>query len=145
MSREFIELLRRRQAAKEEVIRNLDFYLCKMLQIAREWDPSAEVYLFGSFARGAARPDSDVDVLIISDVLGKDLLSAAEAVDRITAELGVKGVFEIHVATRELFEKWYRNFIDVLIPPRCRSAGTNTATQDGETALPLNNYKYKPL
>jgi len=135
MSREFIELLRRRQAAKEEVIRNLDFYLCKMLQIAREWDPSAEVYLFGSFARGAARPDSDVDVLIISDVLGKDLLSAAEAVDRITAELGVKGVFEIHVATRELFEKWYRNFIDVLIPPRCRSA----ATQDNETALQLNN------
>ena len=135
MSREFIELLRRRQAAKEEVIRNLDFYLCKMLQIAREWDPSAEVYLFGSFARGAARPDSDVDVLIISDVLGKDLLSAAEAVDRITAELGVKGVFEIHVATRELFEKWYRNFIDVLIPPRCR----NAATQNNETALQLNN------
>ena len=93
------------------------------------------MYLFGSFARGAARPDSDVDVLIISDVLGKDLLSAAEAVDRITAELGVKGVFEIHVATRELFEKWYRNFIDVLIPPRCR----NAATQDNETALQLNN------
>jgi predicted nucleotidyltransferase len=135
MSRELIELLRRRQAAKEEVMRNLDFYLCKMLQITRGWDPSAEVYLFGSFARGAARPDSDVNVLIISDVLGKDLLSAAEAVDRITAELGVKGVFEIHVATRELFEKWYRNFIDVLIPPRCR----NAATQDNETALQLNN------
>jgi predicted nucleotidyltransferase len=134
MSREFIELLRRRRAAKEVVIRNLDFYLRKMLQIARGCDPSAEVYLFGSFARGAARPDSDVDVLIISDVLGKDLLSAAEAVDRITAELGVKGVFEIHVATRELFEKWYRNFIDVLIPPRCR----NAATQDNETALQLN-------
>ena len=135
MSREFIELLRRRRAAKEVVIRNLDFYLRKMLQIARGCDPSAEVYLFGSFARGAARPDSDVDVLIISDVLGKDLLSAAEAVDRITAELGVKGVFEIHVATRELFEKWYRNFIDVFIPPRCRSA----AMQDNETVLELNN------
>jgi len=144
MSREFIELLRRRQAAKEEVIRNLDFYLCKMLQIARGWDPSAEVYLFGSFARGAASPDSDVDVLIISDVLGKDLLSAAEAVDRITAELGVKGVFEIHVATRELFEKWYKNFIDVLIPPRCRNAETQNdevAPQTRETAT-VNN---KPL
>jgi len=135
MSREFIELLRRRQAAKEEVIRNLDFYLCKILQIARRWDPSAEVHLFGSFARGAARPDSDVDVLIISDVLGRDLLSAAEAVDRITAELGVKGVFKIHVTTRELFEKWYRNFIDVLIPPRCR----NAATEDDETALQLDS------
>ena len=97
------------------------------------------MYLFGSFARGAARPDSDVDVLIISDVLGKDLISAAKAVDRITAELGVKGMFEIHVATRELFEKWYRNFIDVLIPPRCSGVGTSAAIQDNETALQLNN------
>jgi hypothetical protein len=42
---------------------------------------------------------------------------------------------EVHVTTRELFEKWYRNFIDVFIPPRCR----NAATQDKETALQLNN------
>jgi len=122
----------------------LDFYLCKMLQIARGLDPSAELYLFGSFARGAARPDSDVDVLIISDMLGKDLLSAAKAVDRITAELGVKGVFEIHVATRELFEKWYRNFIDVLIQPRCRNAETQNdeATPQTRDTATVNN---KPL
>lgn len=82
-------------------------------------DPAAEVYLFGSYAEGAARPDSDVDVLVVSDALGKDLLSVAEAVDKITAELGVKGVFEIHIATRDLFERWYRGFIDVLIPTRC--------------------------
>jgi hypothetical protein len=63
--------------------------------------------------------------------LGKDLL---RAVDRITAELGVKGMFEIHVTTRELFEKWYRNFIDV-IPPRCG----NVATQDDETPCNLKN------
>jgi len=119
MSRGFIELLRRQRAAREEVLKNLDFYLCRISQIAREPDPSAEVYLFGSFARGAARPDSDVDVLVVSDALGKDLLSVAETVDKITAELGVKGVFEIHVATRDLFERWYRGFIDVLIPTRC--------------------------
>ncbi len=120
MSRKYIDLLRRRQAAKEEVVRNLNFYLCKILQIVRQRDPSAEVYLFGSFARGVARPDSDIDVLIISDVLGRDLLSTAEALDRITAELGVTGVFEIHIVTRDLFQKWHRRFIDILIPPRCR-------------------------
>jgi predicted nucleotidyltransferase len=49
------------------------------------------VYLFGSFARGAARPDSDVDVLIISDVLGKDLLSAAKAVDKDNGRAGGQG------------------------------------------------------
>ncbi len=69
------------------MVKNLDFYLCKMLQIVRQRDPSAEVYLFGSFARGIAGPDGDVDMLTISDVLGRDLLSTAEDLDRITAEL----------------------------------------------------------
>ncbi|MCC6020940.1 MAG: nucleotidyltransferase domain-containing protein [Thermoproteaceae archaeon] len=121
MSREFIELLKRQRAAREIVVKNLNLYLCRILQIARELDPSAEVYLFGSFARGAPRPDSDVDVLVISDATGRDLLSAAMAVDRITAELGVSGVFEIHVATRELFERWYRRFIDVMVLARCEA------------------------
>jgi predicted nucleotidyltransferase len=131
----FLDLLERLYAQRRRYLEDLPRYLRLIKEVVQRHDPSAKVYLFGSFARGAARPDSDVDVLIISDVLGKNLLSAAEAVDRITAELGVKGVFEIHVATRELFEKWHRNFIDALIPPRCRSA----ATQDGETALQLNS------
>jgi predicted nucleotidyltransferase len=127
----FLDLLERLHAQRRRYLEDLPRYLRLIKEVVLRHDPSAKVLLFGSYAEGTARPDSDVDVLIISDVLGKDLLSAAEAVNRITAELGVKGVFEIHVATRELFEKWYKNFIDVLIPPRCRSAGANAATQDG--------------
>ena len=137
----FLDLLECLYAQRRRCLEDLPRYLRLIKEVVLRHDPSAKVLLFGSYAEGTARPDSDVDVLIISDVLGKDLLSAAEAVDKITADLGVKGMFEIHVATRELFEKWYRNFIDVLIPPRCR----NAATQDNETAPQLNNCKYKPL
>jgi len=52
-------------------------------------------------------------------VVGRDLFSIAEALDRIMAELGVTGVFEIHLVTRDLFQKWHMK-IDILIPPRCR-------------------------
>jgi predicted nucleotidyltransferase len=140
----FLDLLESLYAQRRRYLEDLPRYLRLIKGVVLRHDPSAKVFLFASYAEGTARPDSDVDVLIISDVLGKGLLSAAEAVDRITAELGVKGVFEIHVATRELFEKWYRNFIDVLIPPRCRNAETQndeTAPQTRDTAT-VNN---KPL
>jgi predicted nucleotidyltransferase len=116
----FLDLLERLYAQRRRYLEDLPRYLRLIKEVVLRHDTSAKVFLFRSYAEGTARPDSDVDVLIISDVLGKDLLSAAEAADRITAELGVKGVFEIHVSTRGLFEKWYRNFIDVLIPPRCQ-------------------------
>ena len=36
-------------------------------EIIRQVDPAAEVILFGSEARGEARPDSDIDLLVLLD------------------------------------------------------------------------------
>lgn len=36
-------------------------------EIIRQVDPTAEVILFGSEARGDARPDSDIDLLVLLD------------------------------------------------------------------------------
>lgn len=42
--------------------------LLKMIKKqVREIDPSAEIFLYGSRARGDARPDSDWDILILID------------------------------------------------------------------------------
>ena len=46
--------------------------LKKIKQIVLDRDPSAKVYLFGSRARGAMKPDSDWDLLIL---LNQDKIS----------------------------------------------------------------------
>ncbi len=42
------------------------------LSLRREGIPIEKVYIFGSFAKGKANKDSDVDVAIISSKFGKD-------------------------------------------------------------------------
>ena len=34
------------------------------------WTQNAEILLFGSYIRGNFRPDSDINILIISDIYG---------------------------------------------------------------------------
>jgi len=46
-------------------------------QIAREFRPQ-RVILFGSHAYGAPTPDSDVDLLVVMPVEGKEVYKAAE-------------------------------------------------------------------
>jgi len=40
-------------------------------QIAAQFDPQ-KIILFGSYARGKPRPESDVDLLVITDALGNE-------------------------------------------------------------------------
>jgi predicted nucleotidyltransferase len=112
MSREFVELLRRRAEERRRIVENLEEYLRRVRDAARELDPDARVYLFGSYARGTPRPDSDVDILIVSDAYGGEARRAVEMILHITERVGGVGVFELHVATREEFENWYRRLID---------------------------------
>ena len=107
----FVEYWLRRR----EVLSNLSIYLAKIKEAVLELDPRAEVYLFGSFAKGTARPDSDVDILVGTDKYGSSLGKIAELLVHVEKRLGFAGVFEIHVATRELYETWYKRFIDVKI------------------------------
>jgi len=107
MSRELIlgEVERRRR-----VFSRLWEYLAAIREAVRELDPDAEVYLFGSVARGEARPDSDVDVLVVSDRYGDEVGRVAEVLLRIEERLGFVGVFEVHVVSRRTFEEQRRLF-----------------------------------
>ena len=59
-------------------------------QAIRRVDPTATAILYGSEARGDARPDSDIDVLILLDGERRDL----KREDRLAGEL-----YEIELAT----------------------------------------------
>lgn len=72
--------------------------------------PDAKVILFGSVITGKFRPDSDFDVLIITDHRFSDIF------ERSKFKLGIQdqfsnNPFEIHIATQKQFESWYKGFI----------------------------------
>jgi predicted nucleotidyltransferase len=108
-----LDLLMEKAKEREEAFNNLWSFLSKVKEVANSLDPGARVFLFGSVARGNPRPDSDIDVLVISDVLGKDLKSKVKTIEILMETINNR-VFEIHVVTREEYENWYRKFVDVL-------------------------------
>jgi predicted nucleotidyltransferase len=55
--------------------------LKKIVDIIRKVAPKAEIILFGSEARGEARPDSDFDILILEDTESISLSRAKEITD----------------------------------------------------------------
>lgn len=67
--------------------------------------PLQAVYLFGSHARGDARPDSDVDLCLVSDGATQQLLAAAKC-RRATRDIRSKPAFSlIPIAPQRLQEK----------------------------------------
>ena len=51
--------------------------LVRCLEAMNDVTPLREVYLFGSHARGDARPDSDVELCIVADAAARQLETAA--------------------------------------------------------------------
>ncbi|BBL46492.1 nucleotidyltransferase domain-containing protein [Metallosphaera sedula] len=107
---DYLRLAKKRQ----EALSRLNDFLKQIKEFVISRDPQGRVLLFGSVARGNSRPDSDIDVLIISDVLGKDLRTKAKTMGDIMEILNNE-FFEIHVVTREEYENWYKKFIDVWV------------------------------
>ncbi|MBI3980241.1 MAG: nucleotidyltransferase domain-containing protein [Chloroflexi bacterium] len=74
------------------------------------------IILFGSHARGTARPDSDVDLLVVLAGNGSKRKAATEMY-RLLAGLGIPK--DIVVATPEELER-YRNIVGTIIRPALR-------------------------
>jgi len=94
----------------EKYLRNPLPYARKMKRWLKRNFPEVRVLIFGSAARGDYQPDSDIDILVISPDMPGDLLSQAKI------KVGLKkkfpeAPFQIHLATPEEYENWYRNFI----------------------------------
>lgn len=65
----------------------------RLLNSIHQIDPSAEIILFGSRARGDARPDSDWDILILTDY----------KVDLLTERRFRNKIYDIELDTGEVF------------------------------------------
>ena len=100
------------EAIPQEEYRGLVSLLLELLK-ARFGERLVSVVVFGSVGRGAAKPESDVDVLVVSSTVPRDAVERARLKMRLREALGVSAPLEIHLATPEEFEGWYRMFIDV--------------------------------
>ena len=66
----------------------------QVVKIARQYKQAvvnaigpAKVYLFGSYSKGCARPDSDIDIAVVVPRVNGDYLSTAAALWRITMDV----------------------------------------------------------
>jgi len=107
----FIDLLIEDAEERRKYFRDIFKYAEKVKEIVKQRDPDARIMLFGSAVKGELRPDSDVDLLIITDI--------AEKIDEriklrmeMVKILGEGSPFEIHIITDEEYENWYRKFIN---------------------------------
>lgn len=114
MYREFIDLLLQLAEQRRRILENLPAVLEAIKRAARELDPEAEVLLFGSYVKGGFRPDSDIDVLIVSKY-GGNLRLAAEMINHIEGRVGNIWPIEIHVWDRETFQK-FRKIVEPYRP-----------------------------
>ncbi len=91
-----------------EFLRNYIEIASKIKKIAREYDDSARVIVFGSVIRGTYNAASDLDVLIISEK--RELWKIIRG--KIFLEFLNEPV-EVHFATESEYVNWYMKFIDV--------------------------------
>ena len=91
--------------------RNPLLYAQKIKNVAQKHDRNAKVILFGSLIKRRQKPDSDIDILVITKLAGK-VKERIKLRLEIAAEIGENTPFQIHMATPQEYQNWYRKFID---------------------------------
>ena len=75
------------------------------MELIRRAAPLAEVFLYGSYARGDAHAGSDLDLLVVEPVVGLRRMEIAR-LTRILADAGYRA--DVLVVERESFAVWER-------------------------------------
>ncbi len=87
------------------------YYIERIKSIVRKYDPSAKIILFGSYVRGELRPDSDIDILIVTELAG-NINQRLKLRVEIAREIGDSTPFQIHIVTPNEYLDWYSKFIN---------------------------------
>ncbi len=108
---DLVDLLIKHAITRRRYLENAWFYLSRIKEICRGLDESCRVIVFGSFIKGSMRPDSDIDVLIITKLAEKPL-NRGRLYRIIAEEIGFDNPFEIQIITPKEYEYIYRRLID---------------------------------
>jgi len=86
-------------------------YVKAIKDIVKKADPEARVMIFGSLIKEGLRPDSDIDVLIITK-LAANTQNRLKLRTTIANAIGDSTPLEIHIITPEEYENWYAKTLD---------------------------------
>ena len=108
----YIDILIERQKVRQRYIKNVKKYLQLIKRRAKKiLGNDTKVYLFGSFLKGKFGPNSDIDVLVVSPKVPERVSEKSEILIYLKRGFSFYHPFEIHLATPEIFENWYKKFI----------------------------------
>jgi predicted nucleotidyltransferase len=106
------EIKRELVEEKEKYFKNYLYWSKKIKEIAKKLlGKDVKVLIFGSVVKGKWGPNSDIDVLIISNKLSKNWIKNRLIRTKIKKEIRPFSPFQIHLATPEEYKNWYRKFI----------------------------------
>jgi len=84
----------------------------KIKKIAQKFLGSkVRVLIFGSIVKGDWTPDSDIDVLIVSNKLSKNWIKNRIIRTKIKKAIDPSSPFQIHLSRPEEYKSWWQKFI----------------------------------
>lgn len=94
----------------EKYFHNSLFYAKEIKNMLQKSLPDVKVLIFGSAMRGDYQVSSDIDILVISSGIPKNLFTQAEIKLKIKNQFP-DAPFEIHLITPKEYKNWYKRFI----------------------------------
>ena len=104
------KLLADQNEQRKKYIQQPHLYGKEIKKAARDVLADAKVILFGSIITRRFGPDSDFDVLIVTNHRFSDIFDQAKMKRKILDHFS-NNPFEIHLVTPEQYENWYKGFI----------------------------------
>jgi len=111
MAKTLTQILKEVWEERKVYFENYQFYGKKIKKEAEKILGSVRVLIFGSIVRGDWTPQSDIDVLIISENLPENQEERSKIRTKIKSTIDPFSPFQIHLATKKEYQNWYQKFI----------------------------------
>ncbi|HLI45778.1 MAG TPA: nucleotidyltransferase domain-containing protein [Geobacterales bacterium] len=109
---DYIDIALEEKKLRENVFKNYLDYIKKIKEIVKKELRDFNIYIFGSVVRGDYNVMlSDIDIAIVTDEKINDI----ELKIKIEKQIGIIGLFQIHIISKRIWENWYLRFIDKFI------------------------------
>jgi uncharacterized protein len=111
MPKTLTQILKEVWEEKRDYFERYQFYGKKIKKEAEKILGSVRVLIFGSIIKNEWSPQSDIDVLIISENLPENQEERSKIRTKIKSSIDPFSPFQIHLVTRKEYQNWYQRFI----------------------------------